>query len=137
MNARHSRNGGRSNTHRAYSGARPECLPGRSYASRQAAKTTLFDAGNEADVRKKRRRRLFSNKATLVANRSTRAVIHALAQVLARLEVRDVLAGQRHRFPGLRIAPLARRPEMQRKAAEAANLDALPGRESVTHDFQD
>jgi hypothetical protein len=27
----------------------------------QAAKTTLFAAGNEADVRKKRRRRLFAN----------------------------------------------------------------------------
>jgi hypothetical protein len=34
---------------------------GRSYASRQAAKTALFAAGIEADVRKKRRRRLFSN----------------------------------------------------------------------------
>jgi hypothetical protein len=28
----------------------------------QAAKTTLFAAGNKADVRKKRRRRLFSNE---------------------------------------------------------------------------
>jgi len=36
-------------------------LPGRSYAQDQAAKTALFAAGNEADVRKKRRRRLFSN----------------------------------------------------------------------------
>jgi len=35
---------------------------GRSDANRQAAKTTLFAAGNEADVRKKRRRRLFSNE---------------------------------------------------------------------------
>jgi hypothetical protein len=35
---------------------------GRSYAARQAAKTTLFAAGNKADVRKKRRRRLFSNE---------------------------------------------------------------------------
>jgi hypothetical protein len=35
--------------------------PGRSYALVQAAKTTLFAAGDEASVRKKRRRRLFSN----------------------------------------------------------------------------
>ena len=33
--------------------------PGRSYAARQAAKTTLFAAGNRAGSRKKRRRRLF------------------------------------------------------------------------------
>jgi hypothetical protein len=34
---------------------------GRSYATAQAAKATPFAAGNEAPVRKKRRRRLFSN----------------------------------------------------------------------------
>jgi hypothetical protein len=35
-------------------------LRGRSHAASQAPKTTLFGAGIEADVRKKRRRRLFS-----------------------------------------------------------------------------
>jgi hypothetical protein len=32
----------------------------------QAAKTTLFVAGDEADVRKKRRRRVFSNELRAV-----------------------------------------------------------------------
>jgi hypothetical protein len=32
---------------------------GRSYAIAQAAKTTLFAAGNEGDIRKNRRRRFF------------------------------------------------------------------------------
>jgi hypothetical protein len=35
--------------------------PGRSYAPWQAAKTTLFAAGNEADVRKNRQETIFSN----------------------------------------------------------------------------
>src|ERR1051325_504967 len=36
--------------------------PGRSYAPRRVAKTTLFAAGNGADVRKKRCKRLFPNE---------------------------------------------------------------------------
>jgi hypothetical protein len=35
---------------------------GRSYALAQAAKTALFAAASEADIRKKRRRRLFSDR---------------------------------------------------------------------------
>ena len=52
--------------------------------------------------------------------------VDALAQVLAGLEVRHVLAGQRDGLAGLGIAALARRAEMQAEAAEAADLDALP-----------
>jgi len=39
-----------------------KCPFGRSYAEIQAAKTTLFAAGNEANVRKNRLRRFFPNK---------------------------------------------------------------------------
>jgi hypothetical protein len=44
-----------------YRASLPNLWPGRSYARRQVAKTTLFATGDEADIRKKRRRRLFSN----------------------------------------------------------------------------
>ena len=63
--------------------------------------------------------------------------VDALAQVLAGLEVRDVLAGKRDGFAGLRIAALARRAEMQAEAAEAADLDALTLGQRVAHDFED
>ena len=62
--------------------------------------------------------------------------VDPLAQVLARLEMRNVLAGERDRFAGLRVAALARRAEMQREAAEAADLDALATRERVAHDLE-
>src|SRR5580704_4754399 len=65
------------------------------------------------------------------------AVIHPLTQVLAGLEVRNVLARERDGLTGLGIAALARGPEVQREAAEAANFDALPLGERITHDFQD
>src|SRR5690349_10766424 len=74
---------------------------------------------------------------SLVADRLIRAVVDPLAQVLARLEVRNVLAGERNGLAGLRIATLAGRPEVQREAAEAANLDALAGRQRVAHDLQE
>src|SRR5690606_1098226 len=72
-----------------------------------------------------------------IADRRPHALVDPLAQVLAGLEMRHVLAGQRHRFAGLGIAPLSWRAEMQREAAEAPDLDALPLRERITHDFQD
>src|SRR6185295_15547290 len=71
-----------------------------------------------------------------VPNRSSCAVVHTLAQILAGFEVRHVLARKRHRLAGLRIPALTRRPEVQRKAAEPADLDALTGGECVAHDFQ-
>src|SRR5690606_28782967 len=45
--------------------------------------------------------------------------VDALPQILARLEIGHVLAGQFHGIPGLRIAADPRRPEMQAKAAKA------------------
>src|SRR6185295_8747344 len=72
-----------------------------------------------------------------VPNRSSCAVVHTLAQILAGFEVRHVLARKRHRLAGLRIPALTRRPEVQRKAAEPADLDALTRGECIAHDFQD
>src|SRR5579875_3430890 len=72
-----------------------------------------------------------------IADRPARAVVHALAQVLAGLEVRHVLSGERHGLARLRVPPLAGRPEVQREAAESADLDALPLRERIAHDLED
>src|SRR5688500_15158615 len=66
-----------------------------------------------------------------------RSVVDALSQVFTRLEVRDVLAGQRHRFTGLGIAALPRRPEVQRERAEATYLDAISRRQGIAHDLED
>src|SRR5689334_16620566 len=66
-----------------------------------------------------------------------RSIIDPLTQVLARLEVRYVLAGERHRFSGLGIAALPRRPEVQRERAEAAYLDAISRRQGIAHDLED
>src|SRR6202043_3885973 len=52
-------------------------------------------------------------------------------------EMRNVLTGERDGLAGFRIAALARWPEVQREAAEAADLDAFPLGERITHDFQD
>src|ERR1700741_3072699 len=71
-----------------------------------------------------------------VPDRAAAAVVHALTQVLAGLEVRDVLARERDRLPGLGVASLARWPEVQREAAEATNLDALTLRERIAHDLE-
>src|SRR5208282_387559 len=71
-----------------------------------------------------------------IADRLTCAVVDALAQVFARLEMRHVLTRQRYGLAGLRIAALPRRTEMQGKTPESPNLYALPGRERIAHDFQ-
>src|SRR3546814_10138794 len=52
-------------------------------------------------------------------------VADALAQLLAGLEMRDVLARQRNRVAGLGIAAGTGRPVMQGKTAETADLDAI------------
>src|SRR4051812_47059157 len=72
-----------------------------------------------------------------VADGTIRSVVDSLAQILAGLEVRNVLAGERHRFPGLRIAALPRRPEVQRERAEAPYLDAISRRQGIAHDLED
>ena len=48
-----------------------------------------------------------------VVNRLARAIVDALAQILAGLEVRHVLARERDRLTRLGIASLTRRPEVQ------------------------
>src|SRR5262245_3404641 len=65
------------------------------------------------------------------------SVVDAFAQVLARLEVRHVLAGERHRFTRLWIAALPRRTEVQRERAEATYLDAISRRQGIAHDLED
>src|SRR5262245_8831495 len=72
-----------------------------------------------------------------VPDRAARAVVDALAQILARLEMRHVLARQRDGLAGLRVAALAWRAEMEREAAEAADLDAAALGERVAHDLED
>src|SRR3546814_6628405 len=63
-------------------------------------------------------------------------VTDALAQFLARLEVWNVLAGQRDRLAGLWVAPQARRPVMQRETAETADFDPLAVGQCPTHHLQ-
>ena len=50
--------------------------------------------------------------------------------------MRNVFARERDRFAGLRIAALARRPEVQRKLPETANLDAFAAGERIAHDLK-
>ena len=78
----------------------------------------------------------FSQASSSIADRLIRTVVDPLAQIFARLEVRYMFAGKRHRLAGLRIAALPRRPKMQREAAESANLDAFSGRQRIAHDLQ-
>src|SRR5687768_3348872 len=63
--------------------------------------------------------------------------IHALAKLLARLEVRNVLLRHQHLLAGLRIAPGPRRPVVEAEAAEPADLDALAFREAFGHRVED
>ena len=51
--------------------------------------------------------------------------------------MRDIFAGKRHRFTGLRIPSHPGRAIMQRETAEPADFDSLSAREAVTHDFED
>src|SRR5688572_2011600 len=69
--------------------------------------------------------------------RPTLGFVDPLPQVLPRLEVRYVLAGQSNGLPGLGVAPLARRAKVQAEAPEPADLDALTLRQCVAHDLED
>src|SRR4051812_13759038 len=72
----------------------------------------------------------------LISNGLIGPVVHPLAQIFTGFEVGDVLTGQGDGLAGLGIASLPRRPKMQREAAEAADLDALPLGERIAHDLQ-
>src|SRR4029453_9457160 len=63
--------------------------------------------------------------------------VHALPQLLAGLEVRYVLLRHLHLLARLRIASGAGRPIVEAKAAEPADLDALPLRERLAHRVED
>src|SRR5258707_9126126 len=63
--------------------------------------------------------------------------VDALAQLLARLEVRHVLLRHLHLLARLRIAAGARRPVVQPEAAEAADLDAVAGEQRLRHRIED
>src|SRR5688572_16023825 len=70
-----------------------------------------------------------------VPDRPVGAVVDPLSQVLAGLEMRHVLARQRHCLAGLGITALPRRPEVQRERAEATYLDAISRRQGIAHDL--
>jgi len=64
-------------------------------------------------------------------------LIDALAQILARFEMRHVLAWKRYRITGLGIAPDPRRSEMEGETAESANFDSVAGSKGRTHLLND
>jgi hypothetical protein len=57
-------------------------------------------------------------------------------QGLARLEVRHAPLGDVHALAGARVAAQARRPAIDREAAEAADLDAVSTDQCVAHRVQ-
>src|SRR3569832_675084 len=61
------------------------------------------------------------------------ALVDRFAQGLARLEVRHALFGDVHAFARTRVAAHARRAPVDREAAEAADLDAVPAHERGAH----
>src|SRR5690606_30227636 len=63
--------------------------------------------------------------------------VHPLPQILARLEMRHVLARKRNRIAGLRISPHSRRTIVQREAAEAPYLDTFAARQRLAHQLED
>ena len=66
----------------------------------------------------------------------SRRGVDPLPQLLARLEVRDILSGQGNGPAGFRITPDTRRTEMQLVAAEASDFDSLARRQRITHLLQ-
>src|SRR3954447_15665398 len=66
-----------------------------------------------------------------------RPLVHRFAQRLARLEMRHAVFRDVHAFAGTGIASHARRPAVDREAAEAADLDAVPAHERIAHRVQD
>src|SRR5665213_3643970 len=93
-------------------------------------------AGDSKEYQPVPRCQVLAASARSIANRPVGAAVDALAQVLAGLEVRHVLACQCHRFTGLGIAPLTWRTKMQREAAKAPDLDAIALCQRVAHDLE-
>jgi len=63
--------------------------------------------------------------------------IDAITKILARLEMGNILAGQRNSLAGLRVAADTRWPKMQRKAAEASNFYSVSPGQGVAHKVQE
>jgi hypothetical protein len=88
------------------------------------------------DVTKKEggfRRLLIEPMATGGRPDGTQPIMSTLPQLLAGLEVRNVLLRHLHLFAGLGIAPHAGRTVIQGKAAKTADLDAITPRQGVGH----
>lgn len=62
-------------------------------------------------------------------------IVDPIAQFLAGLEMRHVLARKRDKFAGFWISPDTRRSEMKRKTAKSPYFDALPRCQRLTHLF--
>src|SRR5215211_2466954 len=71
------------------------------------------------------------------ALRLRQRLVDQLLQLLARLEVRDLLRGHFNLLPRLRIAAGAGLAAAQAEAAEAAELDLLAGAEGVDDGVED
>src|SRR5690606_20762384 len=65
--------------------------------------------------------------------RQRHGVADAFAQLLAGLEMRNMLAGKGNGIAGLRIATDAWRTIVQRETAKTADLDAIAVRQSAAH----
>src|SRR5262249_53733989 len=117
-------------------------VPWQSHGARGAITAAQYPGGNaDEDERQRQHDRWQLSHApredtTPAPDGSVLAGIPPLAQVFPRLEVRHVLAGERDRLARLRIASLARRPEVQREATKPPDLDALSLGERIAHDFQ-
>src|SRR5688500_4789622 len=61
------------------------------------------------------------------------ALIHRLAQRLARFEVGHALFGDVDAFAGARVAAHARRTPVDREAAETADFDPVPANQRIAH----
>src|SRR5688500_3851608 len=60
-------------------------------------------------------------------------LVHRLPQCLARLEMGHALLGNVHALAGTRVAAHPRRTAIDREAAEAADLDAMPPHQCFAH----
>src|SRR5687768_573309 len=69
--------------------------------------------------------------------RYVRVAVDQLLQLLARLEVGDLLRRHVHLVPRLRVAALARLPAAQPEAAESAQLDLLAAMQRVDDALED
>lgn len=63
-------------------------------------------------------------------------LIHPIAQLLPRLEMRDEFAVEGDRLAGFRVSADAGRAVVEGEAAEAADLDAVASGQRLGHLFQ-